>query len=243
MEDDGLTPPVESIAAVWRAFPRNGLMVMIRPRAGDFVYSENEIREMEANIASAAAGGADGVVFGVITENGLIDEKCLLRLIQKSQSKGVSTTFHRAFDVLEDRFEGLEMLIDYGVDRILTSGVAWGCSRGALEGKETLKALVEAAYGRIEIVIGGSVSPGNAKEIVSSSGQFSGPVSLHAPSGRPREWSDREIQGLGPYRSCESLGEEFDIEGSTGFQPVILVSMCRQDACATVHHSRLAHLR
>ena len=183
MEDDGLTPPVESIAAVWRAFPRNGLMVMIRPRAGDFVYSENEIREMEANIASAAAGGADGVVFGVITENGLIDEKCLLRLIQKSQSKGVSTTFHRAFDVLEDRFEGLEMLIDYGVDRILTSGVAWGCSRGALEGKETLKALVEAAYGRIEIVIGGNVSPGNAKEIVSSLGQFSGPVSLHAHSG------------------------------------------------------------
>lgn len=183
MEDDGLTPPVESIAAARRAFPRNGLMVMIRPRAGDFVYTENEIREMEVNIASAAAGGADGVVFGVIAENGLIDEKYLQRLIQKSQSKGVSTTFHRAFDVLEDRFEGLEMLIDHGVDRILTSGVAWGCSGGALEGKETLKALVEAADGRIEIVIGGSVSSGNAKEIVSSLGQFSGPVSLHAHSG------------------------------------------------------------
>ena len=55
MEDDGLTPPVESIAAARRAFPRNGLVVMIRPRAGDFVYSENEIREMEVNIASAAA--------------------------------------------------------------------------------------------------------------------------------------------------------------------------------------------
>ncbi|MEC7907056.1 MAG: copper homeostasis protein CutC [Verrucomicrobiota bacterium] len=183
MEDDGLTPPVESIAAARRAFPRNGLMVMIRPRAGDFVYTENEIREMEVNIASAAAGGADGVVFGVITENGLIDEKYLQRLIQKSQSKGVSATFHRAFDVLEDRFEGLEVLIDHGVDRILTSGVAWGCSGGALEGKETLKALVEAADGRIEIVIGGSVSSGNAKEIVSSLGQFSGRVSLHAHSG------------------------------------------------------------
>lgn len=183
MEDDGLTPPVESIAAARRAFPRNGLMVMIRPRAGDFVYTENEIREMEVNIASAAAGGADGVVFGVIAENGLIDEKYLQRLIQKSQSNGVSTTFHRAFDVLEDRFEGLEMLIDHGVDRILTSGVAWGCSGGALEGKETLKALVEAADGRTEIVIGGSVSSGNAKEIVSSLGQFSGPVSLHAHSG------------------------------------------------------------
>ena len=107
MEDDGLTPPVESIAAARAAFPRNGLMVMIRPRAGDFVYSENEIREMEASIASAVVEGADGVVFGVISEKGLIDEKGLLRLIQKSQSKGVSTTFHRAFDLLEDRFEGL----------------------------------------------------------------------------------------------------------------------------------------
>ncbi len=183
MEDDGLTPPVESIAAARRAFPRNGLVVMIRPRAGDFVYSENEIREMETNIASAAAEGADGVVFGVVSENGLIDEKGLQRLIQKSQSMGVSTTFHRAFDVLDNRFEGLEMLIDYGVNRILTSGVAWECSGGALEGKETLKALVEAADGRIEIVIGGGVSPGNAKEIVSSLGQFSGPVSLHAHSG------------------------------------------------------------
>ena len=75
------------------------------------------------------------------------------------------------------------MLIDYGVDRILTSGVAWGRSGGALEGKETLKALVEVADGRIEIVIGGSVSPGNAQEIVSSIGKFSGPVSLHAHSG------------------------------------------------------------
>ncbi len=183
MEDDGLTPTVESIAAARAAFPRNGLMVMIRPRAGDFVYSENEIREMEASIASAVVEGADGVVFGVISEKGLIDEKGLLRLIQKSQSKGVSTTFHRAFDLLEDRFEGLDMLIDYGVDRILTSGVAWGRSGGALEGKETLKALVEVADGRIEIVIGGSVSPRNAQEIVSSFGQFSGPVSLHAHSG------------------------------------------------------------
>ena len=183
MEDDGLSPLSDSIAAARAAFPRNGLMVMIRPRAGDFVYTENDIREMETNIALAAAGGADGVVFGVIDEKGFIDEEGLQRLLQKSQSKGVSTTFHRAFDVLEDRFEGLEMLIDYGVDRILTSGVAWGHSGGALEGEETLKDLVKAADGRIEIVIGGSVSPVNAKEIVSSLGQFSGSVSLHAHSG------------------------------------------------------------
>ena len=183
MEEDGLTPPVDSIAAARAAFPRNGLMVMIRPRAGDFVYTEREYKEMEASIAVAAGEGADGVVFGAIDKKGLIDVNRLQRLMNKSQSAGVSATFHRAFDVLEDRLTGLETLIDFGVDRILTSGVAWGRSGGALEGKETLKALVKGADGRIEIVIGGSVGPSNATEIVHSLGQCPGPLSLHAYSG------------------------------------------------------------
>ncbi len=183
MEEDGLTPAIDGIAAARAAFPRRGLMVMIRPRAGDFVYTEREYEEMEASIAMAAGQGVDGVVFGAIDKRGLIDVEGLRILMNQSQSAGLSATFHRAFDVLEDRLTGLETLIDFGVDRILTSGVAWGLPGGALEGKETLKALLEAADGRIEIVIGGSVGPGNASEIVHSLGQYSGPLSLHAYSG------------------------------------------------------------
>lgn len=183
MAEEGLTPPVESIAAARAAFPRKGLMAMIRPRAGNFVYTEREYEEMEASIAMAVGKGADGVVFGAISEAGLIDVKGLQRLMNQSQSAGISTTFHRAFDVLEDRLAGLETLIEFGVDRILTSGVAWGLPGGALEGKETLKALVKGADGRIEIVIGGSVGPGNATEIVRSLDRYSGRLSLHAFSG------------------------------------------------------------
>ncbi len=183
MEDDGLTPSVQSIAAARTAFSRKGLMVMIRPRAGNFVYSETEYQKMEANIASAAAEGADGVVFGAIDEKGLIDEEGLERVVQRCRSVGVLATFHRAFDVLKDRLEGLEVLIDFGVDRLLTSGVTWGLPGGALEGVDALKTLVAKVDGRIEIVVGGSVGPGNATEIVSSLGRYSGPLSLHAYSG------------------------------------------------------------
>ena len=79
--------------------------------------------------------------------------------------------------------EGLETLIDFGVDRTLTSGVAWGLPGGALEGVDTLKTLVAKADGRIEIVVGGSVGPGNAGEIVDSFDKGRGPLALHAYSG------------------------------------------------------------
>ena len=104
MEFDGLTPPAEHIREARTAFrERKGLMTMIRPRKGDFVYTHAERETMERDILKAAEAGADGVVFGILQkEDNAIDARSLAHLIRTAQSCGLRTTFHRAFDAAPD---------------------------------------------------------------------------------------------------------------------------------------------
>ncbi|MBN1558732.1 copper homeostasis protein CutC, partial [candidate division KSB1 bacterium] len=183
MSVDGLTPERELILAARKNFTLPGLMVMIRPRAGDFCYSASEIAEMGRQIDLAAECGADGVVYGLLQKEGELALKPLRRLLQRSKKHHLAVTFHRAFDALRQPASALATLIDLGVDRILTSGTKWGSGLNALAGLASIGELVERAGDRIDIVAGGGVTPANAAHIVASLTPKRGYFSLHAYSG------------------------------------------------------------
>ncbi len=185
MQFDGLTPNREHIIEARKAFGnRKGLMVMIRPRKGDFSYSKIEILEMHRQIQIAAEAGADGVVFGVLQENDdRLNTIVLKELLKTCKSNNLQVTFHRAFDATPNPLETLDQLLESGVHRILTCGVPWGQKGNAQDGIKNLNQYVNQANGKIEIVIGGGVNPLNVKEILSNLSLNKENVSVHAYSG------------------------------------------------------------
>ena len=192
LEVDGLTPPVEWLRETKRRYPSLKVHVLVRPRAGDFVYTEEEVETMETQIESVLEAGADGIVIGCLTAAGDVDIPATERLVSvveswnlasellhsdlchaandshffPSPSRPVSVTFHRAFDVCRHPFEALEQIIGLGCRRILTSGQA----PSAEEGVDLLRKLQVRAAGRIIILPGGGVTPENAARILSRSG-------------------------------------------------------------------------
>jgi copper homeostasis protein len=185
MQADGLTPRADALEAAALAFgAKKGVMAMIRPRAGDFHYTEAEVLSMEGAIRAAAESGAHGAVFGVLSrEDGRVDVKAALRLLRAARSLGLRAVFHRAFDAAPDPDEALDALADLGFDRVLTAGVPWGRGGSALDGLARLRRTAERAAGRIEVVIGGGVTPGNAATILSALPPGAPGVCLHAFSG------------------------------------------------------------
>jgi len=185
MHLDGLTPSVDClVAARWAFRKRPGLMAMIRPRAGDFCYSPAELALMLDQIELAAAAGADGVVFGVLqAADYRIDLAASQRLLASARRHGLKTTMHRAFDATPDADATLDALLDLGVDRVLTSGVAWGQRGSALDGVERLARTIQRAQGRIEVVLGGGISPPNVGPLLAHLPLHVGRVTVHAYSG------------------------------------------------------------
>lgn len=159
----GLTPALAEIAAA-RAALRVPLHVLIRPRAGPFVYSPGEVDDMADAVTAAKAAGADGVVTGALTPSGGIDQAAMRRLLEVARP--LSVTFHRAFDEIADQLAAIAELAAMGVDRVLTSG---GMPT-ALAGADRLRALVQAAGGHLVVMAGGSVRPENVAELVRRSG-------------------------------------------------------------------------
>ncbi len=158
----GITPSDgEVMAAVATGLPVN---VLIRPRGGDFIYSEDEIAEMEESIAFCRTAGAHGVVIGALDASGNVDMTTMRRLM--TASEGLSVTFHRAFDECADPFRALEEIVSLGCDRILTSGQR----PTAVEGAELLAVLVRKAAGRIIIMPGAGISPDNIDALASATG-------------------------------------------------------------------------
>lgn len=133
---------------------------IIRPRGGDFVYSETELLVMEEDIKQAKALGARGVVLGILHPNGTINIEQTKRLVEIAKPLGV--TFHRAFDMTANASAALEAIITTGCERILTSGQA----NYAIDGVELLKELVTQANGRIEIMAGSGVGIANAEKLI-----------------------------------------------------------------------------
>ena len=156
--EGGVTP---SLATIERVSQIEGLdvSVMIRPRGGDFLYSDDEFQTMLKDIEYARKAGATGVVFGVLTADGRVDVERTRALVEAS--KGMETTFHRAVDMTEDYEAAVETVIEVGCNRILTSG---GYDK-AIDGIDNIRRAVEISHGRIEIMAGSGVVASNAQAL------------------------------------------------------------------------------
>lgn len=157
--EGGTTPPFGDMRMARQMLHQTKLHVIIRPRGGDFLYSPLEQEIMLHDIKVARQLGADGVVFGCLTAEGDVDMAAMKKLMNAVGDMNV--TFHRAFDMCKDPFKALEQIIELGCTRILTSGQ----ESNAVKGIPLLKELVKQADGRIIIMPGCGVNPGNIKQI------------------------------------------------------------------------------
>ena len=162
--EGGTTPSYGEIMVARKLLKATRLHVIIRPRGGDFVYTELEQERMTADIDIARSLGADGVVFGCLTPDGDVDIAANSRLLQHCE--GMSVTFHRAFDQCKHPKEALEQLIRLRFNRILTSGQ----QPTAANGTPLLHELHEQAAGRIILLAGCGVNESNIRQIYEASG-------------------------------------------------------------------------
>ena len=164
----GLTPSMDYFRYARENFSRD-IFVMIRPRTGGYVFTDAEFEGMLEDVARFRDGGANGFVCGFFKKEQEIHQKQLLRFVDACQ--GLPVTFHRSFDELSDWKNGLELLIDSGCKRLLTSGDG----AIAFEGRRRLREMVDYADGRIIILPGGGIRSTNIKEIIAEVG----PVEVH----------------------------------------------------------------
>lgn len=179
--------------------------VLIRPRFGDFNYSEYEFEVIKNEVKLFKALGADGIVIGMLKIDGTLDYEHMKELIKIAE--GMSITLHRAFDVCVDPYEALEQAVCLGVHTILTSGQ----KNNALAGKEVIKKLVEQADQRIDILVGSGVSANIIEEIYETTGA----TSYHM-SGKVEKESAMLYKKQGVNMGLEALSEfikwETDVE-------------------------------
>ncbi|MCM1319388.1 MAG: copper homeostasis protein CutC [Muribaculaceae bacterium] len=185
LAEGGLTPSYALIRAAVAAGIKQ-VNVLIRPRPGDFLYTEPEIELMSSDIWAAIEAGATGIVIGALTAEGDIDTTTCRRLIdaaiQASAAQGRPKpyiTFHRAFDVCREAGTALEAIISLGADCLLTSGMA----PTALEGASVIKKLVEQSAGRLSIMAGAGISPQNGADIIAATGV----TAIHSTARCPME--------------------------------------------------------
>ncbi len=162
--EGGTTPSYGDIAVAREVLTKTRLHVIIRPRGGDFLYTELEQRIMLKDIDVARQLGADGVVFGCLTPDGEIDIPLMRRLMEAAE--GMSVTFHRAFDVCCHPMQALKDIIDLGCSRILTSGG----QATAEAGIPLLTDLQQVAQDRIALMAGCGVNETNIARIARETG-------------------------------------------------------------------------
>lgn len=169
LASDGLTPSVEIMQKACSKL-KIPVMVMIRPRAGNFVYSEKEIEQMKSEIDTAKKAGAAGVVFGCLNKENQIDFRNTQTLADCAQPLPV--TFHKAIDLMENPVEGAKVLKTIpGIKRILTSGG----KPTAKKGQEVIRKMIEETNDKITILVAGKVLDSNFEEIQ----QLTGAEELH----------------------------------------------------------------
>ena len=161
---EGGVTPSEGLITVVREKLIMDLHVMIRPRGGDFHYSDLEFDVMLRDINVAKRLGANGVVLGLVNVDGTVDIRRTRHLVEASYP--LSVTFHRAFDVCVNLDKALEDLIACGVDRVLTSGG----EVSAVQGSKSIANLVRSGGNRIKIMAGGGIRAANVRQIVQETG-------------------------------------------------------------------------
>ena len=161
---EGGVAPSSGLIATVRSHISIALHIMIRPRGGDFCYTADEFAVMQRDVLTAKELGADGVVLGILHEDGTVDNDRTRQLIEIARPMKV--TFHRAFDMSDDLCQSLNDIIAIGADRVLTSGG----EQTAEAGIATIAALVKQAGNRIAIMAGAGINPSNVRDIVAGSG-------------------------------------------------------------------------
>ncbi|MGA7439590.1 MAG: copper homeostasis protein CutC [Luteibacter sp.] len=195
--DEGGVTPSHGTLVLAREGLEIPLFVLIRPRAGDFVYEDHEIEAMLDDIMHCRELGCDGVVVGALTPEGEVDTEACLRFLDAAQDMGV--TFHRAFDLVPDQGDTLETLIDLGFERVLTSG---GMA-SAVAGAGRLARLVSQAAQRIVVMPGAGIEPGNIAALrdVTGANEFHASAKRRLPSAMRRTPADPLGMGAGETRS------------------------------------------
>jgi copper homeostasis protein len=159
----GLTPSIGMMAKASK-LSNVPVYAMIRPRQGDFIYSQNELELMLEDIDAAANTGLDGVVFGVLNASGTVDINANHLLIERAKFYRLGTTFHRAIDHTRDWPTALKTIGNLGFDRVLTSGQATSAEKGL----EIISAMVQS--NQVEIMAGAGINSTNVADIIKASG-------------------------------------------------------------------------
>jgi copper homeostasis protein len=178
LELGGLTPSHAQIALA-RERLRIPLYVLIRPRAGDFLYNDIECEVMLRDIETCVALGCDGVVLGALDAEGNVDIARCRTLIAAASKLGV--TFHRAFDLSRDPARALEDIVALGCERVLTSGA----QASAVDGAALIRALVTQANGRLAVMPGAGITAQNIVALAAATGanEFHASAKCQLPSG------------------------------------------------------------
>lgn len=164
----GTTPTLAMFQQVRKGCD-NKIHVLIRPRFGDFCYTEDEFEVIKEEIRQYKKFGADGIVIGILTPDGILNMQQMAAL--KKEAGNMSVTLHRAFDMCKDPKKALEQAIELGINAILTSGQANDC----VAGKDCLKELCQESNHRIDILVGSGVNANVIKELY----QHTGATSYH----------------------------------------------------------------
>ncbi|MDL2217756.1 copper homeostasis protein CutC [Christensenellaceae bacterium OttesenSCG-928-M15] len=160
----GLTPSVGEVkTALGAGVP---IMAMVRPRQGGFCYTQREYQTMLVDAETLLEAGAAGIVFGILHEDGTVDEKRCAPLVQIAKEHGKQAVFHRAIDVTPDWKAALDVLLCLKIDRVLTSGQ----QPSVRDGADTVRLMREYADGRIEILPGAGITLKNVKSIIKETG-------------------------------------------------------------------------
>ena len=200
----GGTTPTKSLFEEVRKNVNIPINILIRPRFGDFLYSDYEVNIIRNEIKMFKDLGADGIVVGILTKNGEIDLYNMKKFIDEAQ--GTPVTFHRAFDVCKNPIEAFYQLHELGIQNILTSGQAQNC----LKGKKLLKELVGLSNknnkSKTEILVGAGLNMENIGEIVNSTGATNFHFSAKTIKQSKMEYKKQDVNmGLKEFNEFEIL--------------------------------------
>lgn len=163
----GLTPTIGSLILTKQNTDLK-VICMDRPRSAGFHYDEIDFETMNADAHALMRNGADGIAFGCLDAEGNIDVEQTRQIIEIIRNYHGEVVFHRAFDCVADPYQSIEILIDLGVDRILTSGL----KAKAMQGKDLIRDLQKKYGDRIELLAGSGMNASNAKEMMDDTGIF-----------------------------------------------------------------------
>ena len=197
---EGGTTPSYGVVEVVRRNINLDVFVMLRPRGGDFCYSNDEFYSMKRDLLQYQKLSVDGLVVGILNPDGTIDKKRCKELIEKARP--LKVTCHRAFDMTRNPLEALEDCIEIGFDRILTSGQQAKASLGA----ELIAELVRKASGRIKIMPGSGINESNVVDIVAKTGVTEIHFSAVTFRNSPMIFRNPQIAGMGAAE-----GDEYEV--------------------------------